>query len=75
MKKRRSRVFVRVERAILGFGMTIVAFYIERRLLKALKAGSVKPAPRTAAGTDDVEPPAGDEPRPRAEVTTTSGSS
>jgi hypothetical protein len=71
-KKRRSRVFVRFERAVLGFGMTIVAFYIERRLLKALKAGSVKPAPRRAAAGEESELPPGEEPLPRAEVTTTS---
>ena len=30
--------------------MSLIAFVIERRLLKALKAGSVESAPRTAAG-------------------------
>jgi hypothetical protein len=29
--------------------MTVVAFFIERRLIKAIKKGSVEPAPRTAA--------------------------
>lgn len=34
--------------------MTIVAFFIERRLIKAIKKGSVEPAPRTAG---EGEPP------------------
>jgi hypothetical protein len=29
--------------------MTVVAFVIERRLLKAIKKGGIEPAPRTAA--------------------------
>ena len=48
--KRRSRLFRAFERAVLGFGMTIVAFFIERRLIKAIKTGHVEAAPRTAAG-------------------------
>ena len=58
------------ERTVLGFGMTVVAFFVERRLLKALRAGSVKPAPRTAAAGEEPTVVAGDEPRPHAEVTT-----
>ena len=45
---RRRRVLRVVERAILGVGMTVVAFVVERKLLKALRKGGtahVKPAP------------------------------
>jgi hypothetical protein len=59
--KRRSRLFRAFERAVLGFGMTIVAFFIERRLIKAIKKGQVEAAPRTAAGGQEAEgvlPPA-----------------
>ena len=35
--------------------MTIVAWIIERKLIKALKKGGMEPAPRTAG--DDVIPP------------------
>jgi hypothetical protein len=69
-KKRRSRLFVWFERAVLGFGMSVMAFFIERKLLKALRAGSVKPAPRTAAGPEEPDLAAGEESQPRAEVTT-----
>ena len=40
----------RFERFLLGVGMTMVAFVIERRLIKAIKKGQAKPAPRTAGG-------------------------
>jgi hypothetical protein len=69
-KKRRSRAFIWFERSVLGFGMTIVAFFVERKLLKALRAGSVKPAPRTAAAGEEPAIAPGEEPRPHAEVTT-----
>jgi hypothetical protein len=48
--RRRSRAFRAFERFVLGIGLTVVAFVIERRLLKAIKGGVVEPAPRTAAG-------------------------
>jgi hypothetical protein len=48
--KPRGRLFRSFERAVLGFGMTLVAYFLERRLIKALKKGRVEPAPRTAAG-------------------------
>jgi hypothetical protein len=41
-------VFVAFERLVLGIGMSVVAFFIERRLMQAIKKGSVEPAPRTA---------------------------
>jgi hypothetical protein len=33
--------------------MSLIAIVIERRLLKALKGGGLKPAPRTAAERDE----------------------
>jgi len=44
----RGAVFRAFERAVLGVGMSLVAFVIERRLLKAIKKGAVEPAPRVA---------------------------
>lgn len=48
-RKRRGRLFIAFERAVLGIGMNAVAFFIERRLIKAIKKGGVTTAPRTAA--------------------------
>jgi hypothetical protein len=45
---------VAFERLVLAAGMTAMAFFIERRLIKALKKGSVEPAARTAG---EPEPP------------------
>jgi hypothetical protein len=39
---------------VLGFGMGIVASVAERRLIRAMKRGGLKPAPRTAAGHDEA---------------------
>jgi len=52
---------VRVERWILSVGMGLMAFVIERRLLRALKQGGVTSAPRTAAGhgPSETDPEAG----------------
>jgi hypothetical protein len=36
--------------------MTVVAFFIERRLIKAIKKGSVEPAARTAGEPEPSEP-------------------
>ncbi len=36
---KRSRIYGWFERAILGAGMTLVAFVIERRLIKGIKQG------------------------------------
>jgi hypothetical protein len=55
MLKKRSRAFCAFERYVLGVGMTVMAFFIERRLLKAIKKGSVEPAARTA-GEPDLAP-------------------
>lgn len=49
--RRRSSAFCWFERMVLGAGMSMMAFVLERRLLRALKRGSVEPAPRTAVGT------------------------
>jgi hypothetical protein len=54
--KKRSRLFVAFERLVLGAGMTVMAFFIERRLLKAIKKGSVEPAARTAGEPEPPEP-------------------
>lgn len=52
-RKRRGRMFVAFERAVLGTGMTMVAFFVERRLIKAIKKGAVSAAPRTAAEREE----------------------
>ena len=41
-RKRRGRVFVWFERVSLGIGMSVVAFFIERRLISAIKKGAMK---------------------------------
>lgn len=48
------------ERILLGAGMTLVAAVIDRLLVRTLRSGGVKPAPRTAAGPApaDASPPA-----------------
>ena len=53
-KKRRGRLYRRFERIVLGAGMSLVALIVERRLIKAIKKGGMKPAPRTAAGSNEV---------------------
>jgi hypothetical protein len=45
----RGRAFRWFERVVLSVAMSAVAFVAERRILKALRQGTVKPAPRTAA--------------------------
>ena len=67
-----NRVFVRVERWILSVGMAVMAFVIERRLLRALKQGGVTSAPRTAAGHGTLEDE-GEGPPRSWEVTPRSG--
>jgi hypothetical protein len=51
--KRHGAVFRAFERFILSIGMSLIAMVIERRLLKALRTGGFKPAPRTAAEHDE----------------------
>jgi hypothetical protein len=51
--KRRGAIFRAFERFVLSIGMSMIAFVIERRLLKALKTGGFKAAPRTAAERDE----------------------
>lgn len=57
-RKPRSRLYRSFERWVLGFGMTVVAYFVERRLIKAIKKGRVEPAPRTAAGQGEEAVPA-----------------
>jgi hypothetical protein len=51
----RGPLFRAFERFVLGIGMTLVAFVVERRLLKAIKQGGRKAlkAPVTADGEPD----------------------
>jgi hypothetical protein len=51
--KRRGPLIRGLERVVLGTGMSLVVFVVERRLLKALRKGRVEPAPRTAAEADE----------------------
>jgi hypothetical protein len=53
--RRRGSVVRALERVLLGAGMSVVAFVLERRVLKALRKGNVRPAPRTA-GVDEPGP-------------------
>jgi hypothetical protein len=39
---------------VLGFGMGVAASFVERRLIKAMRGGGLKPAPRTAAWQDET---------------------
>ena len=49
MSRRGRRFFGRIERVLLGAVFGLVAFVIERRVLKAIKRGHAKP-PKPAAG-------------------------
>jgi hypothetical protein len=71
-RRRRGRIFRAFERFVLSIGMSLIAAVVERRLLKALKTGGFKPAPRTAAEHDEYmgEPPPE---APREADLTTSG--
>jgi hypothetical protein len=50
---RGSHLYHLFERGVLSIGMRIVAFFIERRLMKAIRSGGVKPAPRTLAEREE----------------------
>jgi hypothetical protein len=54
--KRPTRAWVAIERAVLGVGMSFVAWVIERQLVKAIRKGSVERAPRTAANVEAGQP-------------------
>jgi hypothetical protein len=41
---RPRRFLVRIERVVLGVGMAVVAFVLERRVLKAIKKKATAPA-------------------------------
>ncbi len=49
----RGRLYYWFERTVLRFGMGIAAAFVERRLIKAMRGGGLKPAPRTADGQDE----------------------
>lgn len=51
---RRRRWWRRIERAIVGTGMTMVAFVLERRVLKAIKRRGEEP-PADVPGFRDAE--------------------
>ena len=42
---RRNRVLRLVERIVLGVGMSLMAFVIERRLIKAIRSGGLSTKP------------------------------
>jgi hypothetical protein len=70
---RPRRLVVRLERWILSAGMAVMAFVIERRLLRALKQGGVTSAPRTAAGHGALDDEVAGPPVRSWEVTPRSG--
>jgi hypothetical protein len=45
---------VRLERAVLGLAMGIGAFVLERRILKAIKAGGERPREPEQQGLDEL---------------------
>ncbi len=58
---RRTRVYRVFERVVLSIGMGVAASVIERRLMKAIRTGGVKPAPRTLSEREEyVEKEAGE---------------
>jgi hypothetical protein len=69
MQAQRGPVFRWFERTVLGAGMTMMAWILERQLLRALKKGHVEPAPRTAGELHSYME--GEPPEPRSgEITT-----
>ncbi|HEX2088762.1 MAG TPA: hypothetical protein VHI54_02345 [Actinomycetota bacterium] len=52
---RGTRIYRAFERVVLSVGMGVVAFFIERRLVKAIRSGGVKRAPRTLAEREGFE--------------------
>jgi hypothetical protein len=60
---RGTRVYRAFERIVLSIGMGLVAFFIERRLLKAIRSGGVRPAPRTLAEREEYGEAGPGEPR------------
>jgi hypothetical protein len=51
---RRRSIVGRVERFILGIAMGVIAFVVERRVLKAIKADGGAPAAGDAGSLNDV---------------------
>jgi|GraSoiStandDraft_41_1057321.scaffolds.fasta_scaffold395263_2 hypothetical protein len=54
-RKARGRVFLWIERLSLGVGMSVMVFFIERRLLRTIKAGGVKTRPEAAPAGPERE--------------------
>ena len=52
--KKRGPVYRWFERTVLRLAMGIAASFAERRLVKAMRRGGLRPAPRTAAGHDEL---------------------
>lgn len=58
---RGTRIYRAFERGVLSVGMGVVAFFLERRLTKAIRSGGLKRAPRTLEEREDyVEKEAGE---------------
>ena len=58
---RGTKIYRGFERLVLSIGMGVVASLIERRLIKAIRSGGMKRAPRTLAEREDfVEKEAGE---------------
>ena len=51
-RRKPSRLFVFLERRILGLVMSLVAWVVERLLLRAMKRAPLPAAPRTAAESE-----------------------
>ncbi len=66
-KRSGGRLLRAVERAILGVGMTLVAFVVERKLLKGLREGGIKKKRPLAEELEQVVDvsPSGEHARPK----------
>lgn len=71
-ERRPSRLYLWIERTLLGIGMSVAAAAMDHALRRMLAKGPVEGAPRTAArsGGDSAAPGsgAGEDSRPRAEL-------
>jgi hypothetical protein len=56
--RRRGKVFLTFERAMLAMGMSMIVFFVERLLKKLIAKGhgAEIEAPRTAASTEPTDP-------------------
>jgi hypothetical protein len=69
--KRAHTAYVWLERTVLSAGMTVLAFGVERVLIRAIKKGRVEPAPRTAADPEELPVAAPPQDAREAQVSTT----